>query len=233
MLDTGINEHDAVTLGTEGEILVLAGLAIEANQGTRLAEDGGKLVHDAALDAAVIVLGALADTGQFELIDLVAVEFVDCEGKDALQGRRRAEAGAQGHVAGENRIKSSHFAAALEGFPAHAKDITSPALRRLVLLIEAEFHILVEVNGEDLHFVRAIGAYSRHDTVIDGAGEHIAPIIVGMFANQVHATGRHENRSFSAEEFLEFLLDFLFHCYWVIWCLSYKYTKKSDMFSGT
>ena len=41
-----------------------------------LAEYTGKLVHDTAVHAAVVVLCRLADTGELELVDRVAVEEV-------------------------------------------------------------------------------------------------------------------------------------------------------------
>ena len=47
---------------------------IARHQMVFLAEHAGKLVHYSAVHAAVVVLGALADTGKLELVDAVAVE---------------------------------------------------------------------------------------------------------------------------------------------------------------
>ena len=82
----GIDENQLVSLGIEGEILVFESLAVQADQAALLAENGSELVHDAAFHAAVVMLGALADLGKLELVDIVAEELVDGKGERALKG---------------------------------------------------------------------------------------------------------------------------------------------------
>ena len=211
MLHAGIDEHQLVAHGVEGEILVFSGFAVEADEGTFLTEDGGKLVHDAALHTAVIVLRALANLSQLELLYSVAVDLIDGIGKYAFQGCRGAEAGAQRNVTGKHGIESLHLAAPLEGFPAHAKHVAGPGLFGFVLFLEAELHHFVKINGIDFYFVRSIGLDSRHDAKINGAGEHIAAIVVRMLTNQVDAPAGHIKGSFLTKKALEFFLDLCFH----------------------
>ena len=86
MLYAGIHEHELVALGIEGEILVLKSFAVEADEAAFLSEDRGELIHDTALYSAVVVLRALADLGEFELVDTVAEEFVQRECEGAFEG---------------------------------------------------------------------------------------------------------------------------------------------------
>ena len=88
MLYAGVNENQLVTLGVEREVLVLSGFAVEADKGAFLTEDGSKLVHDAALHAAVIVLCALAYLCQLKLLNLVVPDIVDGICKGAFKGGR-------------------------------------------------------------------------------------------------------------------------------------------------
>ena len=71
MLDAGVNEHQLVALGVPGEVLILAAAAVEAQQGTLLAEAGDGLVHDAAVNAYILMLGALAYAGKLHAVNLV------------------------------------------------------------------------------------------------------------------------------------------------------------------
>ena len=74
------------------------------------------------------MLRALADLGEFELVDPVLEEVVQGKGEAALEGRGGAQAGAQGHVAREDRIEAVHLPAALDGLAADAEDVTRPGL---------------------------------------------------------------------------------------------------------
>ena len=138
VLYAGVEQHEAVSLGIEGEVLVLQRLAVEADKLALLAKARCELVHDAAVHAAVVVLGALANAGKVEAAEAVAVKVVDCKGEAAFKCCRRTEAGAKGYVAGKNGVETGHLAAALDGLAAHAEDVAGPGLRRLVGLFQAK-----------------------------------------------------------------------------------------------
>ena len=92
-----------------------------------LAEYAGKLVHDAAVHSAVVVLGALTYAGEFEFIDAVAVEkVVESEGEATFECCRRAETCAEGHVAGKDSVEAFDLAAAFEDFAAYTEYIACP-----------------------------------------------------------------------------------------------------------
>ena len=195
----------------EREVLVFHRLAVQADEGPLLAEQGGELVHDAALDAAVVVLGHLADPGQFELVDAVAENLVQGKGVGALEGRAGTEAGAQGDISGKHGIEAFHLSAPLDHLAANAEDIAGPGLFGLVLLVQAELHELVLVQGEGLHLRGPIDLDGGHDAAVDGAGEDISPVVVRVFADEVDPAGGSVQIAFFAEENLEFLLDSFFH----------------------
>ena len=86
MLDFGIDEHEFVAVGLEWEIFKFHGTAVETHQIVLLAEDRCKLVHDAAVHAAIVVFGRLTDAGELEFVDGVAVEqIVEGKSKAALE----------------------------------------------------------------------------------------------------------------------------------------------------
>ena len=76
-----VDEYQFVAFRVEGYIFVFQPAAVEAYQVAGLTEDGGKLVHDAALHAAVVVFGSLSYLGQLKLVYAQTVEVVQGEGK--------------------------------------------------------------------------------------------------------------------------------------------------------
>ena len=89
MLHAGVNEHESVVRRVEGEIPVLHRAAVEAHQVPLAAEHRRKLIHDATVHAAIVVLGALADAGEFELVDgIIIEEVVESESEAAFEGGR-------------------------------------------------------------------------------------------------------------------------------------------------
>ena len=159
------------------------------------------------------MLGALAYLGEFELVDSVVEEFVEGECEGAFQGCGGAEACAEGNVTCEDGVESFHLAAALDGFPADAEDVAGPLLVRLVLFLEAELHVFVIVEREGAHLGRAVDLHFRHDTAVDGAGEHVTAVVVGVLTDQVDPAGRCEHRPFGTEQSLEFFLDLRLHSF--------------------
>lgn len=164
------------------------------------------------------MLGRLADLSQLEFVDRVFVkEIVEGECEAAFESGARAEACAEGDVACEDGVEVLHLAAALDDFAADSEHISRPALARGILLAETELGVVVDVDREDAHFVGAVGADVGHDHFVDGAGEHEAPVVIGVLADQVDAAGRCIERAFAAEFFIEDLFNlfshFVFHVF--------------------
>ena len=64
----------------------VAAVAVETHEASFLAEDAGKLVHDATINATIVVLCSLSDENQIPLADLVvSKEVVQTESEAALK----------------------------------------------------------------------------------------------------------------------------------------------------
>ena len=183
VLDDRIEQHELVTDGIEGEVFELHRTAVEPHQTTLLAEDRGELVHDAALHAAVVVLGRLTDACQFELVDPQRIEVVERKGEGRLQRCRRRHARSQRYVARKGGVEAADAAAAFLDFAADAEDVAGPRLGGFVLLAQAELRIGVQIDGVGAHAVGAVGADHRRDAAVDGTREDEAAVVVGVFAD--------------------------------------------------
>ena len=147
MLHAGVEENESVAFGLEGEVLILHRAAVETHEMVFLAKNRSELVHNATVHATVVVLGALSDSCELELVDAVAVEHVvHGESEAALECGGRAEPRAEGDVSGENGIEAFDAATALDDLAADAEDVARPALGGSVLLAETELRVLVNVD---------------------------------------------------------------------------------------
>ena len=85
VLHLAVEQHQTIAIGLEGEVLELAAATVEAHQTASLSEDRSKLVHDAAVDAAVVVLSSLTSQHHIPLAHLVLSEdVVETAGETAL-----------------------------------------------------------------------------------------------------------------------------------------------------
>ena len=190
-------------MGLKGEVLELHCGAVEAHQVAGLAEKRGELVHDAALHAAVVVLGGLPDAGQLELVDAEVQQVVECKGESALQGCRRRHSRANRHIAVKHGVEAFELVTPLNDLAAHAENIVGPMLVRMVFLIHAKLAVLFLVDGVGANFVRPVELDDSMDALVDGAGENIAAVVVGVFANQVDAPRRSVDNALIVKALLE------------------------------
>ena len=72
-----------------------------------------------------------------------------------------------------------------------------------VLLIEAKLLIVFFVNGISAHLVGTVEADAGIHARVDGAREDEAAVVVGVFANQVDASGRSVDNAFVSKALLE------------------------------
>ena len=213
VLHARIDEHQPVALRIEREVGVLQRAAVQPDQVALLAEHRGELVHDAAVHAAVVVLGGLADLRQLELVDAAAAEVVQREGVGRFQRRRRGHARSQRHVARENRVETADRPAALADLAADAENIPRPALGRLVRLLEAELRRFAQIERIGAHTIRTVEPDGRHDALVHGSGEDETSVVVGMFADQIDTPRRGEQHGARTVKLFEFLAGFLFHLF--------------------
>ena len=215
MLYAGVeqNEFVAVLCRVEREIFEFHRTAVQPHKIALLAEYGSKLVHNAAVHTAVVVLGALSYSCQFEFVYSVAEKLVESESKSTFKRCGRRHAGSERNVSGENRVETSHFAASLLGFAANSENISCPRLRRSIFFLESEFAIFVEVQRKCPHLVSAVESDFSHHTLVDGTREHETAVIVSVFTDEIDSARRCEPLAFSPEESCKFVADCLFvHC---------------------
>ena len=223
MLHARIEQDEFVAFRIEREIGIFQRAAVQTDQVALLAEHRSELVHDAAVHAAVVVFGGLADLRQLEFVDPAAVEIVQRKSVSRFERRRRRHAGAQRNVAREYRIEAADLAAALLNLAADAEDVARPALGRFVRLVQAELRAFAQVERISAHLVRAVEPDRRDNTLIDRPREDEAPVVVRMLADQVDAARRGEQDGSFAVKFIEFLADFFFHgSYFVVLSLSIR-----------
>ena len=223
MLHARIQQHQLIALRIEREVGILQRTAVQTDQVALLSENRGELVHDAAVYAAVVVFGRLADLRQFELVDTAVIEVVQRKGIGRLQRCRRRHAGAQGHVSGKHRVEAADLAAALLNLAADAEDVACPALGRFVRLVQTELRAFAQVERIGAHPVRAVEPDRCDNPLIDRPREDEAPVVVRVLADQVDAARRGEQDSSLAVKFVEFLADFFFHgSYFVVLSLSIR-----------
>ena len=226
VLHLRVEEHEFVALGVEGEVLVLQRAAVEAHEAALLAEDRGKLVHDAAVATDVVVLGGLAYLGERELVYFVfAEEVVECEGESAFEGSRGRHASTEGHVAGKGGVETLNVYAELHHFAANAVDEAEVGGRGAFVVVERELHVVLEVDGVGAYLAGAVGLDFSNHALLNGAGEHETAVVVGVFADEVDAAGRGIYRSCAAvkvfDETASYVFDSQFHRYSVLE-VSYK-----------
>ena len=204
----GVDQHQTVTLGVERHIFELERTAVEAHQMPLLAAARGELVHDAAHHTHVIVLGRLSDQRDLETLQSQVEQIVEREAEAALQSGRRRHSGAEGHIAREDGVETTHLFATFGHLPAHAEYVARPLLRGLVDLLEAELRRLAQIQSEGAHPVGAVEADLAVHRLVDGSRQNETAVIVGVFADQVDATGRGVDRTRRAVKRFEFFSDF-------------------------
>ncbi len=156
-------------------------------------EDRDVLIHDAARHADEIALGALAEPGQFQGVDLAPGE--QRQGGGDLERGRGTQARTIGHGAADQQIRSLDGHARAHQFAGHADGVIGPLARGLrgaegrrieltqfaaVFRIEAEFSV-AGGGGRDVS-----GQVQRY-------GQDEAEIVVSVLADQIDPAGRPEH----------------------------------------
>jgi hypothetical protein len=148
---------------------------------------GRELVHDPRLHAHELRLGLLRQ--QRELVEraLAAGERAPRgRGRD-LERRGRAEPGAGRHVAPHRHVAGRHDGAGAVERPRDAGEVVPPRAHALERPLEAPARPLGRRRGAPLG--RAVGAHRHHGAAVDGDRQHLAAVVVGVLADEVHAPG--------------------------------------------
>lgn len=191
VLYAAVDEDELVALGVPGEILIFAAAAVETEEAALLTENGDGLVHDTAVAADVLVLGALTYAGKFHLLNLVfAPKIVESERIGAFESCRRAHTSAEGYITSKSGVEAFNGYTESHHFTANTVDVACPAGLGTLLVVERELYAVLEVDGVCVNNTGAVGLDFCNHTLLDSAGEYETVIIVGVLTNEVDATGR-------------------------------------------
>ena len=169
-----------------------------------LAETGDSLVHDTAVHADVLVLGALSDLSQFQALNLVvAEEVVETVGEAALEGCAGAHACSEGHITCKGGVETFDGNAESHHLAADTEDIASPRGLGTCGVVEGELNAILQVNAIGVNVAGAVGLDFGNHALFHGAGEHETVVIVGVLADEVDAAGGCIDISCAAIEVLD------------------------------
>ena len=141
MFHLRVEQHQLVTLGVEGEVFEFARTTVEPHQLACLTEDAGKLVHDAALHAAVVVFRSLSGQHHVPLRDFVLTEeIVQRKGETAFQCGRRRHSRTQRNVACKGRVEAFDVYAQLLHLLNDAVDVACPTGVRAFRIVYFKFY---------------------------------------------------------------------------------------------
>ncbi len=166
--------------------------AVEQQGMIGFAAGGDHLIHDAAVAADELVLRLLAVEGYLGLADVEPQRLLEGLTDGHFQRGGGGESRPLRHVAGNHQIEAAQGITALLQIFHHATDVVAPALAGVVLdgLVEVELvALVVVVGGDHLHLPVIAQADSDAGLVVDGAGQHEAVVVVGMFTDEVDAAG--------------------------------------------
>ena len=155
----------------------------------------------------------LTNFGECELVNLVfGEEVVDCESEGAFECCGRRHSGAEGHVTCKCGVETFHGHAEFHHFTANTKDETEVSGGGSFIIVEGEFHIVLQVDGVGTHLASSVGLDFSDDALLHCAGENETAVIVGVFANEVDATGRSIDRTGRAVEVFDETAANVFNC---------------------
>lgn len=117
MLHAGVHHEQRQPGGIEAEVddLDLEAAAVEQDRRVGGAEDRGHLVHDPRGGADGLVLGAPPHAGQSGAVEPELPQIVQRDGDGAFDGRRRRQAGADGHVRRDGDVEPGRMGGSRTG----------------------------------------------------------------------------------------------------------------------
>ena len=167
-----------------------------------IAEQRGELIHDPAAHAYVVVFGHLADFGQLFARKPEVVDRVEREAHCAFERGRRRKSRAERDVPAESHVERTDQRPAFLHLLHYAVDVAGPLLCRF-FAVQIHFDRLVVIDRMDPALLSVVGFDANVDCLVDSTGQHESQVVVGMFADQVDASGRSEERRSVAVHFFE------------------------------
>jgi hypothetical protein len=154
----------------------------------RVGEAGGHLVHDPAVDAGMLDLGALRELRDQHVVEVEAQQLAQAaQGGDLQRGARR-EPDADRHVGLDVDLQSGHIDTATAHQHQAAVDVAGEMLRRRC--VEREPHGLALPLRVQREPGRGHAAHGHPRALRDRDRQDEAVVVVRVLAQQVHAAGR-------------------------------------------
>ena len=191
MLDHTVGDDDLLGIQGHRGVFVIQGVGIQEDGVVRHPHGAGKLIHDAALHADVLIFRLLADEGQLDHGQLgEAEEFPGGQGGHHLQGSRGGQPRSGGNIAIDQEISPRGDGIALfpEG-PQDALGVIGPArpvAGRQIVQAGADHAGFLKIEGMKIQLPvlppprHAVGADAQ------GAGEDVAAVVIRVLPDQVH-----------------------------------------------
>ena len=188
--DAAVHDHDRHPVRGHRHRLVGQRPAVEQDRVAGAARPDGDLVHDPALHAGVVVLHALGEESRLGLAQLDAPRRRQPERDGDRERGRRRQAGADRHVAGDEKVGPAGRLRGLRGdLAGDAEHVARP--QRMARGRRAEPPArLAEPVGHDANGAVGAGPHDRVRAAVDRHREHEPARVVGVVADQVDAAGR-------------------------------------------
>ena len=187
----GVADHHLDALQLDRNQLEVERVAVQIDGMVFLALGRSELVHDAAVDAGELMLAELTDLGKFGLVVPGAEDVVERTGRDHFDGRRAAESRACRHIApDEDVVTFRHLEAAFDILCDAAHRVVHPAVvgQRFGECVKRERDDLGHVQRLEAHLFFVVFCEQHIRAEAQCTREHMSAVVIGMFANQVHAT---------------------------------------------
>ena len=178
-----------ITAGNDAFQAILVDLTMDGQ--SFLAENGGDLIEETALDACVLMLRLLADAGEVEFGNLHIKEFGKAERGRRFQRRRGGKSGAQRNVAEEHRVEAARRRLAGGNAGEAALHVVGPH----VILgrhggVNEELHFLHDIAGRQADLTVLPPGEGEAGAVVDGGRQHVPFVVIGVIAEHLNAPGR-------------------------------------------
>ncbi len=185
----------------QDHVSALEGAAVEQDRPTGTTRGAGELIHDPAVDAEEVALGALGQ-GRQRRRRHEALAGEQGHGRRQLQRRNRAEAGGGWDGGVDDAIEATDRERGLAQRPGHAGDVVAPrgapghgAARPAPAtpadqFVDPELGPLGRLQRRDAHQPVASRAGGDPGVELDRRGHDEPVVVVGVVADQVHPAGR-------------------------------------------
>ena len=173
----------------QGDRAVLQAAAVQHHGTARDTTGGRELVHQAAAHTHVLVFGTLRDARDLEWRERGPAGWGHRPGGCQLEGGRRRQTRALRQGAHEHAPEPGHRQVRTCHLPGGAREVVDPQAAGRTHL--GHVHRIGRPGRVERHRCATItrGLQRDADLEVDGHRQHVAVVVVGVLADEVHAAG--------------------------------------------